>query len=93
MLRKDIVMKIEIEIPDDELKEVITQVIAKELCADYAEKVISPNSSMYDRGKGVIKVITGTSDVSGKKWRIVSPIKDIDGTAGSIIDRVVKIAS
>ena len=41
MLRKDIVMKIEIEIPDDELKEVITQVIAKELCADYsADRVL-----------------------------------------------------
>ena len=26
MLRKDIVMKIEIEIPDDELKEVITEI-------------------------------------------------------------------
>lgn len=29
-------MKIEIEIPDEELKEVITQVIAKELCSDYS---------------------------------------------------------
>lgn len=29
-------MKIEIEIPDEELKEAIVQVIAKSLCADYS---------------------------------------------------------
>lgn len=37
-------MKIEIEIPDEELKEVITQVIAKELCSDY-----SADRALYKR--------------------------------------------
>lgn len=37
-------MKIEVEIPDDELKEVITQVIAKKLCADY-----SADRTLYKR--------------------------------------------
>lgn len=44
---------------------------------DNSETVFSPNSSVYDRGKSTIKVITGTSDISGKKWGIVSPLKDI----------------
>lgn len=37
-------MKIEIEIPDEELKEVITQVIAKKLCSDY-----SADRTLYKR--------------------------------------------
>lgn len=60
---------------------------------DNTEKVISPNSNMYDRGRSTIKIITGTSDVTGKKWGIVSPLKDIDGTAGSIINHIIKKAS
>lgn len=38
-------MKIEIEIPDEELKEVITQVIAKKLCSDY----YSADRTLYKR--------------------------------------------
>lgn len=37
---------------------------------DNTEKVISTNSNMYNRGRSTIKIITGTSDVTGKNGEL-----------------------
>lgn len=60
---------------------------------DNAENVISNDANLYEKGKSVIKIVTGISDVSGIKWGIISPLKDLDGTVIKTIDTIIDVAS
>lgn len=60
---------------------------------DNAENVISNDTNLYEKGKSVIKIVTGVSDISGIKWGIVSPLKDLDGTVINTIDTVIDVVS
>lgn len=57
------------------------------------ENIISGDSNLYEKGKSAIKIITGTGDLSGSKWGIISPLKDIDGTVIKTIDTIIDVAS
>lgn len=53
---------------------------------DNVDNLRNSDSNAYSKAKSTTKIISNISDVSGKKWRIVSPIKDVNSSIIPIID-------